>query len=99
MAKRSAKTRAAPMSRRRPRTASAPVPASNLNGCPFRSEDFSGDNLSGFKMIATNFRDAPLVGTNLSSSNAKGGVFRGPICAGPTCAPRRSPTPTSATPT
>ena len=65
------------MSRRRPRTASAQVPASNLNGCPFQSEDFSGDNLSGFKMIATNFRDATLVGTNLSSSNAKGAVFRG----------------------
>lgn len=53
-----------------------PGPSSNISSCNFQDADFSGDDLSGSRMVATNFRNAELVGTDLSSSNAKNAVFR-----------------------
>ena len=55
---------------------SSPGPSSNISGCNYQNDDFSGDNLSSSRMVGTNFRGATLVGTNLSSSNAKGAIFR-----------------------
>jgi hypothetical protein len=53
-----------------------PGVGSNISGCNYQNEDFSGDNISSSRMVATNFRNAELVETNLSSSNAKDAIFR-----------------------
>lgn len=66
-----------------------PGPSSNISGCPFQNANFSGDDLSGSRMVATNFRDADLARTNLSSSNARNAIFRE---ADLTCANLRSST-------
>lgn len=68
---------------------SNPGPSTNISGCPFQDADFSGDDLSGSRMVGTNFRRAELVGTDLSSSNARNAVFRE---ADLTCADLRSST-------
>jgi hypothetical protein len=65
----------------------SPGPGTNIAGCHFQGEDFSGQDLSSSRMVGTNFRRARLVGTNLSSSNAKDAVFRE---ADLTCADLRS---------
>ncbi len=54
-----------------------PGPSSNMNGCNYEGEDFSGQNLSSSSMVGTIFRNADLLGTDLSSSNMRGANFRG----------------------
>lgn len=54
----------------------SPGPGSNLSGCNFDHATFSGDDLSGSKMVATTLRRALLIRTDLSSSNARNAVFR-----------------------
>jgi uncharacterized protein YjbI with pentapeptide repeats len=49
----------------------SPGVGSNISGCPYQNQDFSGDNISSSRMVDTNFRNA-----ELSSSNAKGAIFR-----------------------
>lgn len=65
----------------------SPGPSTNLSGCNFTNADFSGDDLSGTRLVGTIFRNAALQGTNLSSSNAKNADFRQ---ANLTCANLRS---------
>jgi uncharacterized protein YjbI with pentapeptide repeats len=55
----------------------SPGPSSNMNGCNFEGENFSGQDLSSSSMVGTIFRNAELVGTDLSSSNMRGANFRG----------------------
>jgi hypothetical protein len=53
-----------------------PGPSSDLSGCRFQGEDFSGDDLFSSRMAGTIFNGANLAGADLSSSNMKGARFR-----------------------
>jgi hypothetical protein len=67
----------------------SPGQGTNISGCNYAGDDFSGGDLSSSRMVGTNFRGAALAATDLSSSNAKNAIFRE---ANLTCADLRSST-------